>query len=90
MDVEAARALIYYTAEIMDAGLPYTKFSSMSKCCGADVAMRVTVNTLPIFGGYGYRKEYPMEKMMRDAKTLQIHEGANQVQRSVIARELLK
>ena len=90
MDVESARQLVYHTAELVDARLPYTKFSSMSKCRGSDVAMKVAVDTLQIFGGYGYMKEYPMEKMVRDAKIFQIYEGTNQVQRTVIAKELLK
>mgnify|MGYP000750342963 CR=1 FL=1 len=90
MDVESARQLVYHTAELVDARLPYTKFSSMSKCRGSDVAMKVAVDALQIFGGYGYMKEYPMEKMVRDAKIFQIYEGTNQVQRTVIAKELLK
>lgn len=90
MDVESTRQLVYHTAELVDARLPYTKFSSMSKCRGSDVAMKVAVDALQIFGGYGYMKEYPMEKMVRDAKIFQIYEGTNQVQRTVIAKELLK
>ncbi|MGI5973514.1 MAG: acyl-CoA dehydrogenase family protein [Oscillospiraceae bacterium] len=90
MDVESARQLVYHTAELVDAKLPYTKFSSMSKCRGSDVAMKVAVDALQVFGGYGYMKEYPMEKMVRDAKIFQIYEGTNQVQRTVIAKELLK
>lgn len=90
MDVESARQLVYHTAELVDAGLPYTKYSSMSKCRGSDVAMKVSVNALQVFGGYGYMKEYPMEKLVRDAKILQIYEGTNQVQRTVVAKELLK
>lgn len=90
MDVEAARQLVYHTAELVDAGLPYTEFSSMAKCRGSDVAMKVAVDALQVLGGYGYMKEYPMEKLVRDAKILQIYEGTNQVQRTVIAKELLK
>ena len=90
MDVEAARQLVYHTAELVDAGLPYTKFSSMSKCRGSDVAMKTAIDALQVLGGYGYMKEYPMEKLVRDAKILQIYEGTNQVQRTVIAKELLK
>lgn len=90
IDIEAARQLVYHTAELVDAKLPYTKFSSMSKCRGSDIAMKISVDALQIFGGYGYSKEYPMEKMVRDAKILQIYEGTNQVQRSIIAKELLK
>lgn len=90
IEVESARQLVYHTAELVDAKLPYSKYSSMSKCKGSDVAMKVTVDALQIFGGYGFMKEYPMEKLMRDAKILQIYEGTNQVQRTIIARELLK
>ena len=90
MDVESSRQLVYHTAELVDAKLPFTKHSSMSKCIGSDVAMKTAVDALQVFGGYGYMKEYPMEKLVRDAKILQIYEGTNQVQRSVIAKELLK
>ena len=90
MQTEAARQLVYHTAELIDAKQPYSKFSSMSKCFGSDTAMKVAVDALQIFGGYGYMKEYPMEKLVRDAKILQIYEGTNQVQRTVIAREILK
>ena len=90
MDVESARHLVYHTAELVDAGLPYTKYSSMSKCRGSDVAIKVALDALQILGGYGYMKEYPIEKMVRDAKIFQIYEGTNQVQRTVIAKELLK
>ena len=90
MQVEASRQLVYHTAELIDAGLPYAKFSSMSKCFGADTAMKVAIDALQIFGGYGYMKEYPMEKLVRDAKILQIYEGTNQVQRVVIAKEILR
>jgi butyryl-CoA dehydrogenase len=90
MEIEAARQLVYHTSELVDAGLPYTMYSSMSKTKGSDVAMQVTTDALQIVGGYGYMKEYPMEKMFRDAKILQIYEGTNQIQRLTIARELLK
>lgn len=90
MQVEAARQLVYHTAELIDAKLPYAKFSSMSKCFGSDTAMKVAVEALQIFGGYGYMKEYPMEKLMRDAKILQIYEGTNQIQRVIIAKEILR
>ena len=90
MQVEAARQLVYHTAELIDAKLPYAKFSSMSKCFGADIAMKVAIDALQIFGGYGYMKEYPMEKLVRDAKILQIYEGTNQIQRVIIAKEVLR
>lgn len=90
MQVEAARQLVYHTAELIDAKLPYAKFSSMSKCFGADTAMKVSIDALQIFGGYGYMKEYPMEKLVRDAKILQLYEGTNQIQRVIIAKEVLR
>jgi butyryl-CoA dehydrogenase len=90
VEVESARQLVLYTSELVDAGLPYTMYSSMSKKKGSDVAMRVATDALQVVGGYGYMKEYPMEKMFRDAKILQIYEGTNQIQSLTIAKELLK
>ncbi len=90
MEVEACRQLVYHTAELIDAGKPFGKYSSITKCLCSDMSMRATVNALQVFGGYGYMREYPMEKLMRDAKILQIYEGTNQVQRGIIAHELLK
>jgi butyryl-CoA dehydrogenase len=89
--VEAARALIYAVARFIDSNpKDFSKVSAMAKIFPSDVAMKVTVDAIQIFGGYGYMKEYPVEKMMRDAKILQIYEGANQIQRNVIALELVK
>jgi alkylation response protein AidB-like acyl-CoA dehydrogenase len=89
--VEAARALIYAVARFIDSNpKDFSKVSAMAKVFPSDVAMKVTVDAIQIFGGYGYMKEYPVEKMMRDAKILQIYEGANQIQRNVIALELVK
>ena len=88
--VEACRQLVYHTAEVVDAGLPYTKLSSMSKCLGGDTAVRVALDALQVLGGYGYMKEYPIEKLVRDAKIMQIYEGTNQVQRLTIAKVLLR
>jgi butyryl-CoA dehydrogenase len=90
IETESARQLVYHTAALIDAKLPYTKYSSMSKTKGSDVAMSVSLDAMQIFGGYGYMKEYPMEKLMRDAKILQIYEGTNQIQRLTIARELTR
>lgn len=90
MQVEASRQLVYHTAELIDAKLPFAKYSSMSKCFGGDTAMKVALDALQVLGGYGYMKEYPMEKLVRDAKILQIYEGANQIQRVVIAKEILR
>jgi alkylation response protein AidB-like acyl-CoA dehydrogenase len=91
-EVEAARCLVYQTAKMMDAnpGKRTTKESAMAKLYASEVAMRVTTNAVQVFGGYGYIREYPVEKMMRDAKITQIYEGTNQIQRIVIARELLR
>jgi butyryl-CoA dehydrogenase len=89
--VEAARALVYAVARYIDSNpKDFSKVSAMSKVFPSDVAMKVTVDALQIFGGYGYMRDYPIEKMMRDAKILQIYEGTNQIQRNVIALELIK
>ncbi|HNQ35967.1 MAG TPA: acyl-CoA dehydrogenase [bacterium] len=89
--IEAARALIYSTSRMYDAGVGDTsKESAMSKLFASDVAMRVTTDVVQIFAGYGYMKDYPVEKMMRDAKITQIYEGTNQIQRNVIGLELIK
>ncbi|MCK5535067.1 acyl-CoA dehydrogenase family protein [bacterium] len=90
--VEAARALIYATARTIDDDpkARATKCSAMSKLFASDVAMEVTVDALQVFGGYGYMKEYPMEKRMRDAKITQIYEGTSQIQRDEIALALIK
>ncbi|HEY3347792.1 MAG TPA: acyl-CoA dehydrogenase family protein [Nitrospirota bacterium] len=88
---EAARALIYAVAKFMDSDpKDVSKASAMSKLFASDVAMKVTVDAVQILGGYGYMKEYPVEKMMRDAKILQIYEGTNQIQRNVIGAALIK
>jgi alkylation response protein AidB-like acyl-CoA dehydrogenase len=89
--VEAARALMYATAKTIDAGeKKFAVESAMSKLFCSDVAMKVTVDALQIMGGYGYMREYPMEKRMRDAKITQIYEGTNQIQRNEIALGLIK
>jgi len=89
--VEAARALTYQAARTIDAGARnVAKISSMAKVFASDVAMKVTTDAVQVFGGYGYMKEYPVEKMMRDAKITQIYEGTNQIQREVIALQLIK
>jgi butyryl-CoA dehydrogenase len=91
MKIEAARQLVYASARAVDAGHPEaTKLAAMAKCYATDVAMEVTTNAVQIFGGYGFMKDYPIEKYMRDAKITQIYEGTNQVQRLVIARNLIK
>jgi len=88
--VEATRALIYSVARAIDAGFTSPKESAMTKVFASDVAMEVTTNAVQIFGGYGYMKEYPVEKMMRDAKITQIYEGTNQILRNVIASRIIK
>jgi butyryl-CoA dehydrogenase len=89
--VEAARALTYAVARSVDAGeKDVSKVSAMAKVFASDTAMRVTTDAVQVFGGYGYMKEYPVEKMMRDAKITQIYEGTNQIQREVIALNLIK
>ncbi len=90
-EIEAARALVYAVARMIDSGAKrFSKESAMSKLKAADVAMRVTTDAVQIFGGYGYMRDYPVEKMMRDAKITQIYEGTNQIQRNVIAGNLIR
>lgn len=89
MKIEAARGLVLKACWLLDQGRRATKEGAMAKCFASDVAMAVTVDAVQIHGGYGYMREYPVEKLMRDAKILQIYEGTNQIQRLVIARELL-
>jgi butyryl-CoA dehydrogenase len=89
--IEAARSLLYQTARMIDSGAKsVSKQSAMSKLYTSDVAMRVTVDAVQIFGGYGYMRDYPIEKFMRDAKITQIYEGTNQVQRLVIGTNLIR
>ena len=89
--VEAARALVYACAKMIDAGhKDYTLPASEAKLFASDVAMKVTIDAIQVFGGYGYMKEYPVEKMARDAKITQIYEGTNQIQRNQIALSLIK
>jgi alkylation response protein AidB-like acyl-CoA dehydrogenase len=90
---EAARGLLYRCGQLIDEGADgpeLTKISAMSKLYCTDVAMEVTTDAVQILGGYGYIQEYPVERMMRDAKITQIYEGTNQIQRLVIAREMVK
>lgn len=89
MQIEAARALVYNTARLVDAGHDVTKEAAICKALATDTTMKVVIDAAQIFGGYGYMKDYPMEKMIRDAKIGQVVEGTNQIQRTVIARQLL-
>jgi len=91
IQVEASRALVYESARAIDAGMKNgSAIAAMAKVMASDTAMRVTTDAVQVFGGYGYMREYPVEKMMRDAKITQIYEGTNQIQRLVIASELIK
>jgi alkylation response protein AidB-like acyl-CoA dehydrogenase len=91
MRVEAGRMLTYRALAACDAGDPRMTFhSSVAKCVASDNAMSVTTDAVQVLGGYGYVREYPVERFMRDAKITQIYEGTNQIQRLVVARELLK
>jgi len=90
-EVEAARALVYSVARSIDSGVTsVAKESAMAKLFASDVAMKVTTDAVQIFGGYGYMRDYPIEKFMRDAKITQIYEGTNQIQRNIIALNLIK
>jgi butyryl-CoA dehydrogenase len=89
--VEAARALVYYAARLVDSGEKnIAKISAMAKVFASDVAMSVTTDAVQVLGGYGYMREYPVEKMMRDAKITQIYEGTNQIQRTIIGSAVIK
>ena len=91
MKVEAARQLVYVAASRAERGEPNLGFiSSAAKCMASDVAMAVTTDAVQLLGGAGYTRDFPVERMMRDAKITQIYEGTNQIQRMVMARALLK
>jgi alkylation response protein AidB-like acyl-CoA dehydrogenase len=92
MKIEAARGLVYRACALVDDGDSQGELSSvgaMAKCFASDVAMEVTTNAVQLLGGYGYTKDFPVERYMRDAKVTQIYEGTNQIQRVVIADRLL-
>lgn len=89
MKVDTARLLVQKACWMRDQGMDFSKEAAMAKCYAADVAMQVTTDAVQVMGGYGYTREYPVEKMMRDAKIMQIYEGTNQIQRLVIANKLL-
>jgi butyryl-CoA dehydrogenase len=89
--IEAARALTYAVARMVDSGArDVSKESAMVKLFASDTAMKVTTDAIQVLGGYGYMRDYPVEKYMRDAKITQIYEGTNQIQRNIIALEVLK
>ena len=90
MQVHAARLMVHHAARQVDAGVRGNTYeAAMAKCWAGDAAMKVTTDAVQIFGGYGYTREFPVERYMRDAKIMQIYEGTNQIQRLIIARELL-
>ena len=90
MKIEAARLMTYKAAWLCDQGQKNTEIASYAKAFASDSCMQITTDAVQIYGGYGYSKEYPVEKLMRDAKLIQIYEGTSQIQRLVMARELLK
>src|SRR5881409_767981 len=90
MAVHGSRLLVHHAAALVDRGAPAALESSMAKCFAGDTAMKVATDAVQIFGGYGYTREYTVERFMRDAKITQIYEGTNQIQRVVIARELTR
>jgi cyclohexane-1-carbonyl-CoA dehydrogenase len=89
-EIEAGRGLMLRAAVSHDEGISNTKLASMAKCFCSDAAMKITTDMVQLLGGYGYMKDYPMERMFRDAKLTQIFEGTNQIQRMIIGRELIK
>jgi len=88
MKIEASRLLVHKAASLLDKGLPNTQLASYAKAFAADSCMQIATDAVQIYGGYGYSKEYPVEKIMRDAKLIQIYEGTSQIQRLVIAKEI--
>jgi acyl-CoA dehydrogenase len=89
-DIEASRLLVWRAAWSVDAGKPSQCDAAYAKLMAADTVMRVTTDAVQIFGGYGYNQEYPVEKLMRDAKVFQIYEGTSQIQRYIISKAVLK
>ncbi|MBW2095813.1 MAG: acyl-CoA dehydrogenase family protein [Deltaproteobacteria bacterium] len=90
MLIEAGRGLMERAAALHDSGTPNSRLSSMAKCFCSDAAMKITTDMVQVLGGYGYTRDYPLERMFRDAKLTQIFEGTNQIQRVIIGRELVK
>ena len=87
--IETARQMVAHSLTLMDQGLPYSKESAIAKCYASDIAMEVASEAIQMFGGYGYSREYPVEKLLRDAKIFQIFEGTNEVQRIVVANNTI-
>ena len=90
IQIEAARQLTYHAAELKDAGKPFGTEAAMAKTFASDIAVQVALDAVQVMGGYGYSREYPVERLLRDAKITQICEGTNQIQRVVISRSILK
>ena len=88
--VQSARATTLHAARLKDAGRPFGREASIAKMVATDNAMKVTTDAVQVLGGYGYTRDFPVERYMREAKVMQIFEGTNQIQRMVIARSLLK
>ncbi|KAB2330456.1 acyl-CoA dehydrogenase [Cytobacillus depressus] len=89
MSIEASRLLVHKAVDLLQSGKPSIKHASFAKCFASDTAMKVATDAVQIFGGYGFIRDYPVEKYFRDAKIMQIYEGTNQIQRVVIAKEIL-
>ena len=90
IETESARQMYLHAADLMDHNLPFTMEAAIAKTKGSDVAVKCALDGLQVLGGYGYMKDYPLEKLVRDSKILQIYEGTNQIQRVVIANQLQK
>ncbi|MBW7935459.1 MAG: acyl-CoA dehydrogenase, partial [Gemmatimonadaceae bacterium] len=89
-EIEAGKHLVYHAAWLAQHGKPYRKEASMAKLYCSELAMRATIKAVQIHGGYGYTKDYPVERMMRDAKVCEIGEGTSEIQRIVISRQMLR
>lgn len=89
IQIEAARQLVYHAAQMKDAGKPFDKEAAMAKTYSSDTAVQIALDAIQILGGYGYTRDYPVERYLRDAKITQIYEGTNQIQRLVISRAIL-
>ena len=87
--VETARQMVAHALKLMDAGMPYARESAIAKCYAGDIAVQNALDAIQILGGYGYSREYPVEKLLRDAKIFQIYEGTNQIQRMVIGKSVI-
>ena len=88
--IEAAKHLVYHAAWLSMNGKPYSKEAAIAKLFASEAAMRITLDAIQVHGGYGYTKDYPVERMMRDTKICEIGEGTSEIQRLVISRQLLK